>query len=214
MSTYLQIILAIIALPLILSFYPKIKFYKKLRVKALWISLVLGFFIVWDSLFTYFGVWEFNREHIFGMSILGLPVEEILFFPSVAFSMFFVFVVIKHYLRAREIGIKRENLYTLSSVFFIMGVLSHENTYTSIVNLLASLFVFLVAYFRFSKIKSAAFVATLIVSFVPFLIFNQMLTDIPVVLYNETDILGIRVGSIPIEDFVYSFMLIFLIIVY
>jgi lycopene cyclase domain-containing protein len=41
----------------------------------------------------------------------------------------------------------------------------------------------------------------------PFLIVNGMLTALPVVEYNDAHTLGIRVFTIPLEDFFYFFLL-------
>ncbi len=41
-----------------------------------------------------------------------------------------------------------------------------------------------------------------------FLLCNGVLTAVPVVTYNPSDMLGIRIFTIPIEDFVYGFSLI------
>jgi lycopene cyclase domain-containing protein len=36
-------------------------------------------------------------------------------------------------------------------------------------------------------------------------IFNQLLTGLPIVNYNEAKISGVKLGHMPIEDFMYSF---------
>lgn len=36
-------------------------------------------------------------------------------------------------------------------------------------------------------------------------VFDQLLTGLPIVTYNEAHILNIKLGSAPIEDFMYSF---------
>ena len=41
-----------------------------------------------------------------------------------------------------------------------------------------------------------------------FLICNGVLTAVPVVTYNPSDMLGIRFFTIPVEDFVYGFSLV------
>lgn len=43
------------------------------------------------------------------------------------------------------------------------------------------------------------------VCYIPFGIFNGILTGIPVVEYNPQAILGWRLGTIPAEDFIYNF---------
>jgi len=45
----------------------------------------------------------------------------------------------------------------------------------------------------------------IIISFIPFMIFNYLLTSLIVVYYNPKAIWGIRVTTIPLEDFFYNF---------
>jgi lycopene cyclase domain-containing protein len=48
------------------------------------------------------------------------------------------------------------------------------------------------------------------VTFIPFIVANGILTGLPVVLYDDRQNLGIRAGTIPIEDFLYSFAMLLL----
>jgi lycopene cyclase domain-containing protein len=55
----------------------------------------------------------------------------------------------------------------------------------------------------------------LAICYVPFLIINTVLTALPVVEYNSKAIWGLRVGTIPLEDFFYNYaMLSFYLLVY
>lgn len=45
------------------------------------------------------------------------------------------------------------------------------------------------------------------ITFIPFVVVNGILTSLPIVWYSDGAILGIRVGSIPVEDFLYSWSL-------
>ena len=98
MSFYLYLNIAIIAFPLIFSFHPKIKFYKKIK-PVLFAFLIIGIlFVAWDSFATSRGHWSFNPEYVNEMRILGIPIEEILFFITVPYSCLFVFESINHFL--------------------------------------------------------------------------------------------------------------------
>jgi lycopene cyclase domain-containing protein len=46
-----------------------------------------------------------------------------------------------------------------------------------------------------------------LVHLIPFFIINGFLTALPVVLYNDNENLGIRLGTVPIEDTIYSMLL-------
>ena len=51
---------------------------------------VLTVFVVWDILAVHAEVWSFNRSYIIGIEIARLPLEEILFFISVAVTSILV----------------------------------------------------------------------------------------------------------------------------
>ena len=52
-----------------------------------------------------------------------------------------------------------------------------------------------------------------LVSLIPFFIVNGILTSLPVVMYNDSENLGIRIFTIPIEDTMYSLLLLLMNIV-
>jgi len=56
-----------------------------------------------------------------------------------------------------------------------------------------------------APLKSRNFLLMLLASFPLFLLFNYLLTSIPVVLYSPQAIWGVRVLTIPLEDFFYNF---------
>ena len=61
------------------------------------------------------------------------------------------------------------------------------------------------------EIESVDTVSTL--SFIPFILINGVLTgsitNSPIVMYNSKEILDIRFFTIPVEDFVYCFVMLF-----
>jgi lycopene cyclase domain-containing protein len=79
--------------------------------------------------------------------------------------------------------------------------------YTATVLAAAALFFAIAAAFAPDALARRRFWISLLVSYVPFLLANGLLTALPVVTYGDQAILGFRVISIPIEDFLYSFSL-------
>lgn len=61
--------------------------------------------------------------------------------------------------------------------------------------------------FRYKK-ALLVLMAALVISMI---VFDTYLTSLPIVLYNGNSILGLRVGSIPIEDFGYLIVVVVLI---
>ena len=84
MSFYLFLNVMIIAFPLIFSLEKRwIKFYKKIKPILVSLLTVGIFFIVWDVFATSRDHWSFNPAYVNDIKLLGLPIEEILFFVTV-----------------------------------------------------------------------------------------------------------------------------------
>ena len=207
MSFYLYLNIAIIAFPLIFSFERRwIKFYKKFKPILISLIIVGIFFIAWDVFATSRGHWSFNPEYVNEIKLLGLPLEEILFFVTVPYSCLFVFDSILHFLGNKKLFFPRKKLSTIIGVLIILsafGFFTKEYTFLAIISVGVSiLFVSLVEINLFS---SRAYWIYTILTLVLFLIFNYILTSVPVVQYSSTAISGFRVTTIPIEDFLFNF---------
>ena len=201
--TYLLVNFLTILFPLALSFDKKVAFHKKWQY--LWPGLAITgvVFLFWDILFTVDGVWSFNPRYTIGINILQLPVEEILFFLTVPFACTFIYACLNHYLK-REMDMRLTRI--ISNVIIILSILIlifyHHRLYTRVT---FTLLAFLVIIFQFIyKVRWLnRFYAAFAVALVPFYIINGILTSLPVVIYNNAQNLGIRVGTIPIEDHFY-----------
>ena len=78
--------------------------------------------------------------------------------------------------------------------------------------ILSTIVVVLILSFFDSSETTRTFYATFLIILVPFVVVNSILTgsfiDEPVVWYNNSENLGIRFLTIPVEDFGYAFSLI------
>ncbi len=209
---YLAIDFFTIIFPLLFSFYPKSNFSKKW--KYLWLAILIFalFFIVWDEWFTQMGVWGFNPRYLSGIYFLSLPIEEILFFVCIPYSCVFTYEAV-NYLIAWRMTRARQDLITdvLAAVLFLMGVIFFDRWYTSVTFILASVFLNLHRWVWKSDYLGKFYVAFIFI-LVPFFIVNGILTgtgiEEEVVWYNNAENLGIRLGTIPIEDTFYGMVLI------
>ena len=171
------------------------------------------FYIAWDSLFTSRAVWSFNPEYVIGSKIAGLPIEEILFFFVVPYCCVFIYECMLVYFPGIKNNAFPDNiLKLLSAILFITGVFYLKKDYTSWAFILFSIFVGLFYCFRkyFEGFKTGVFLASYFIILVPFLLVNGFLTAMPVVLYNDTENMGLRIYTIPFEDVFYGMLLVFM----
>lgn len=206
-NTYLLINISILLIPFALSFEKKINFISNIFPIIVSILLSAGLFISWDIDAARRGDWSFNSDYTNSYRIYGLPVEEILFI-TVPYSVLFMFESINYYIKNKDYSKYKPVLLIFSVVLLTSGVLCIGINYTSAVLLISGL-IFLLIYFLDSKIfLNRSALATICISFIPFMIVNYILTSLPVVIYNPDAITGIRITTIPAEDFLYSLSLI------
>ena len=95
MSTYSKILILSGIIPLLFSFHPRIRFYLKWKYFFISNFLISVPFLIWDSIFTKNKVWDFSNDHISGIKINNLPLEEILFFIVIPYCFIFTYHVLK-----------------------------------------------------------------------------------------------------------------------
>ena len=208
MSTYLLINILIIFFPLILSFDKNLKFYKKVPYVLQSIAFISTAYIVWDVIATKRGDWAFNPEHLIGFYILGLPLEEILFFITVPYACIFIFETVSFYVKEKKLNFNKKLSIIPAVILIVLGIIFYDQNYTFTVSIFAAAFFIGAVLFNELLLASRNFWITILIGFIPFLIVNYFLTSIPVVTYNETAFSGKRFITIPYEDFLYSFSMI------
>lgn len=208
MMTYLLINFFIIIVPFLLSFENKVQFYKNYKAYAFSIAIVSTLFIFWDIFATYRGDWAFNPKYIVGLELSGLPLEEIFFFITVPYSIIFIYESLNVYFENYIFSTRRSTFLIFSAIFFILSFFVFNQNYTFILFLFISLSFYLMYFFYKSAAYTQNFWLTVIISYIPFLIVNYLLTSIPVVTYNDSENFGIRLLTLPIEDLGYSFAMI------
>ena len=214
MSYYLKILFLSTLVPIIFSFHPKVRFY--IYYKSIFSATLLAssIYILWDIVFTTFGVWGFNNQFITGIYILNLPIEEILFFLCIPFCCLYTYHLVEKFniLFFKNVNWKKVNIYIIF-VVLIVGLINYTKLYTFICFITFSLVLFIVNKSTIN-INFKFFYTTFILIILPFLIINGALTgmffDQTVVWYNNNEILGLRIFTIPLEDAFYAHQLILL----
>ncbi|RPI37726.1 MAG: lycopene cyclase domain-containing protein [Methanoregulaceae archaeon] len=205
MSTYLLIDFLIIILPLIVSFFPDLSYYKKFPYVL--VSIFAGglFFVSWDIIATLRGDWSFNPEYVMGISFAGLPLEELLFFLFVPYSLLLVYEQAAYILKDRTVPWKQGAGYATGMMLILVSFLFTGKNYSFIAIFSAGIVFLGMSLFFAGIMVRLAFWAYLISGFLLFILFNYFLTSLPVVIYSPSAVSGVRFLTIPLEDFFYNF---------
>ncbi|WP_296702062.1 lycopene cyclase domain-containing protein [Algoriphagus sp.] len=208
---YLGVNIFAISFPLVRSFEPKIKFATKWRALFPAIFITGAFFLIWDHWFTVMGIWEFNSRYILGVYLFELPLEEWLFFFTVPFACIFIYEVLIYFFPGdplKDFG--KPFVYVMVPLLIGFGLMHLDKWYTS-VNFFIGAIALMVHFLVFNDKYLGKFLFAYLVHLIPFILCNGVLTggltDEPVVIYNNSENLGIRIWTVPVEDTIYSMTL-------
>lgn len=213
MVKYLYLLLDAFTLiyPLLSSFEPRLHFVSKWGALFLGIFWMVLLFIPWDILFTLSGVWGFNSTFLTGLKILHLPIEEWLFFISVPYACMFIYEAVVYFIPSQPL-LKISKLVSilLGISLCILGCFFYDRWYTSLTFVAAGLGLLLHTLWIKQEYMGHFYLAYLF-WLIPFFLVNGILTGSylpqPIVWYNDSENLGIRLTSIPIEDTVYLLLM-------
>lgn len=216
MWLYSLLLISSVIVPLILSFDKKLQFYNQWKYLFPAIIIVAAIYIVFDIYLTKIGVWGFNPAYHSNIVFMGLPLEEWMFFIVIPYASIFLhdsFVlyfpkVFLHGKIAFYLGL------VLMTVLAVLVIMRFHKLYTAYIFITG--FIALGLSF-FDKSKTIYhFYITYLIILIPFFAVNAILTgtfiENEVVWYNNQENLGIRVLTIPVEDFVYGFSMILLVL--
>ena len=159
------------------------------------------------------GVWGFSSKHHLDVLFSGLPLEEILFFYAIPFCCLFSYFVFKNNVSIKPLEIPAKVYMLLAFGFLLLSYLFIDKAYTLSVCIFTAAILFILAY-NPQPWFSVFLFSFILISLGPFLLVNGVLTGLldsvsPPVWYNDAENLGIRLMTIPVEDFFYSFSLLF-----
>lgn len=204
--TYLLINILTIVPPFLMSFDKKVAFYKnwKYLFPAIFFTAVV--FIIWDIFKTALGVWDFNPKYLLGIYIVNLPIEEWMFFFTVPYAVMFIYECLIAYFKDY---FYRSAPFITAVVLVLLLVGSfvfYDRIYT-IITFPFTLVFLLIHHVVLGRKVAGKFWFAYFVHLIPFLIVNGILTALPVVTYNDAENMGFRIYTIPVEDTIYSMLL-------
>jgi len=207
---YLLFNLVILAGPVIFSFESKVRFVSRWPQAFGAVGVALIPFVIWDVLVVQ-RHWWFNPRYTTGAVIAGLPVEEILFFVSAPFACLFVWDV---FFANREAGVLLDNRIVRTGIagggLAAVPLLWFGYEYAGTVLLALTVVAGLDQVLRTRLLRQGRTYRYLGVVTLFILLFNGYLTFRPLVLYADSYLLGLRILTIPVEDFLYGYALVIL----
>lgn len=207
-TLYLWLTLGSFLIPFLFSFHPRIQFYKKWKSVFTGILVMMFIFIPWDILFTQNGFWGFNVKYLTGYYLFHLPIEEWLFFICIPYACVFTHDTLLKFFPKFVVPIRTSQwvYYVLICILVITLWYRYDRWYT-FSNFIYAILILGIT-FNYQKELIPRFMATYLVILIPFFLVNGVLTGSfisePVVWYNNAQNLGIRIGTIPIEDIIYN----------
>jgi lycopene cyclase domain-containing protein len=209
--TFLIILLLTVLYPIIRSFENKIEYYYKWKYAFTAIIFSLVIFIPWTIYFSTEEIWKYNSNFITNIYIKGLPLEEWLFFIIIPFASLYIYEVIHYYVK-KSMPYNLTILITILLAFLLVSfaAMFYNQVYTS------STFFGLAGLLIFHLIVKSKYLFKFYIAYllalIPFFLINGFITYLEIVTANDYYNVGVRIFTIPIEDFLF-FMLNFLVAV-
>lgn len=187
-----------------LSFEHRIRYFSRWKQVLLASLAPAAIYITWDILFTANGIWDFDDAKTAGQRLLGLPVEEWLWFFTIPFAVIFIHENLRYYMPVDKL-LPCESYFAKVLVVGLAAaaVWNYDRLYTVLA--LGSAAALLLADLRWGDAATRSrFLGMFVVSLVPMLIFNGWLTGMfsttPLVSYHAGSHLGLWIGTMPFED--------------
>ena len=205
---YLFLNIGTILFPFLLSFDKKVAFWRSWKALSLPMLGTAIVFLIWDAIFTHWGVWGFNPDYLVGIYFLKMPIEEWMFFFTVPYACVFIYACLNAYIKKDILGPYADKItYAILGLATVALVLNYDKAYTSWTAI--GLMVWLgTLWFIQRPAWLGRFYLAWLVSMIPFALVNGILTALPVVWYNDLENVNLaRLGTIPWEDPFYGMLL-------
>ncbi|MFV0377929.1 MAG: lycopene cyclase domain-containing protein, partial [Mangrovibacterium sp.] len=175
---YTGLLLIILAIPVLLSFGPKIQYYSKWKYLFPAILLTALVFVFWNVRFTQVGIWNFNPEYTLGINYMKIPLEEWLFFLVFPFFSMFIYEGVKSFSPSP----KSDKLLAafsliLTVAFGLISYLFRQHAYTFFTFLILTVYLGYTIFRNRFRHHLSHFYLTYVVCLVPFLIVRGILTS-------------------------------------
>lgn len=188
-----------------MSFDRKVYFIQYLPAVLVAVFSVGLLYILWDAVVTRKGHWRFNDELVGSFRLLHLPAGEWFFFLLIPYCCIFLFEVVATYWGIGRVQADLAWLqYLLGGICVVLALLWRRQGYTCLAMSSVALFFLSSALLTPGIIFAPGYLLSFILIFLLFLLVDGLYTSLPTIFYNEAEISGHRLGTIPVEDFFYN----------
>lgn len=212
---YLGLLVLSMAYPLAQSFEWRLRYFRKWKYLFPGILLMMGVFIPWDVAFTHHAVWWFNDRYLTGTRLFLLPIEEWLFFGVVPFACVFIYEVLNFFVKKDVFSRVANPVYLILALTLVVFAFWYFGRWYTTITFLATA-VSLVLLVIANPPWKGRFLFMYLVSWLPFVLINGALTGNftaeAVVNYNPDHFMGFRITTIPVEDSVYSLLMLLIVV--
>ena len=202
-----------VIVPFIFSFHKRLQFHLQFKSFFLGLLGMLLIFIPWDIWFTSLGIWGFNPKYLTGLYFFNLPLEECLFFICIPFCCIFTYHVVWTLSKDKSIKPMKRACWIISFALLLAGVLLNDIMYTASTFIGLSIAMLIAPYYVNMKV----FFKTYLILLFPFLVVNGLLTgsfiEDQIVWYDNNNNISLRILTIPLEDFFYSFFMLLVVMI-
>ena len=202
-----------VIVPFIFSFHKSLRFHLHFKSFLLGLTGMLLIFIPWDIWFTSLGIWGFNPKYLTGLYFFNLPIEECLFFICIPFCCIFTYHVVWTLSKNKSIKPMKRACWIISFALLLAGVLLNDLMYTAYTFIGLSIAMLIAPYY----VNMKAFFKTYLILLFPFLVVNGLLTgsfiEDQIVWYDGNNNISLRILTIPVEDFFYSFFMLLVVMI-
>jgi lycopene cyclase domain-containing protein len=209
---YLFLDLLYLGIPVLLSFTGKAPLFRKwkyLLPSVIFTSIV--FFLI-DAAIASTGSLEVNADRVAGFRVIGLPLDHLLGFISLAYAGPFIYHTLNHLIERDYIYFHHELISSaLSVLFMVLGIYQLDKAFTGVTFLGLGLFLAFQMIVLKPRYMSRFYFATpvILVVIIPFYLFlTGTYTNQLILWHDEDHTLGIRVWTAPLEVIVHGWFVV------
>lgn len=208
---FFAIILIYSVIVFVFSKYKNPELFSEIKYTLVTVAITTLFFVLFDSKFVILGAKFYNPEFNFGINLLNVPVEAILYWLVVSMGSLFIYKKICYSMPA----INKDNLFVIISLL-LLGLtaflfwFNRTKTYTFYVCLF---FIFYFGYIifrnRYKHILSDFYVAFFVGLF-PWALMELFFVKLPVTSFEIQSISGLDILGLPVENLFLYLLLVFM----